>query len=205
MTRLNYHHGDLRNSLIKAGAEILLNEGAASLSLRRVARAAGVSHSAPYSHFPDKHSLIIAISTYGYEILLDTLQIVVTQYQASPARMLLEFAYAYSEFAISNPAFFKLMFSGILEDDHDYRDMDNLTGRGFELLLMVVRNCQDAGVLMIMDTEIQALNLWSLVHGHAALFLERQYSHLTLERVSFKKILHQALQQFTITDLPMLD
>lgn len=205
MTKINYHHGDLRNSLIKAGAEILLKEGTAALTLRRVARQAGVSHSAPYAHFTDKQSLIAAISTQGFESLLDILQSVVNMHQSDPAQMLLEFAYAYSEFAIANPAYFKLMFSGILEDEHEYKDFVNLSTRGFDLLLDVVRICQDAGVLKKMDTEIQALNLWSLVHGHAALFLERQFSHLTLERVSLKKILHHALQQFTITCLPMID
>lgn len=203
MAKINYHHGDLRNTLIRAGAEILLNEGAAALTLRRVARQAGVSHSAPYAHFPDKQSLIAAISTKGYEDLLDILQSVVNRFQVDPARMLLEFAYAYSEFAIANPAYFKLMFSGILEDEHEYKDFENLSTRGFNLLLDVVRICQNACVLEKMDTEIQALNLWSLVHGHAALFLERQFSHLTLERVSFREILHQALQQFSDKDLPL--
>jgi AcrR family transcriptional regulator len=205
MTKMNYHHGDLRNSLIKAGAEILLKEGVASLTLRRVARQAGVSHSAPYAHFTDKQSLIAAISTQGFENLLDILYSVVNLNQSDPAQMLLEFAYAYSEFAIANPAHFKLMFSGILEDEHEYKDFENLSMRGFDLLLDVVRICQDAGVLKKMDTEIQALNLWSLVHGHAALFLESQFSHITLERVSLRKILHHALQQFTITHLPMID
>ena len=97
------------------------------------------------------------------------------------------------------------MFSGILEDEHEYKDFENLSKRGFDLLLDVVCICQDAGVLKKMDTEIQALNLWSLVHGHAALFLESQFSHTTLERVSLRKILHHALQQFTITHLPMID
>ena len=62
----SYHHGDLKNALIKAGADILSNEGVSALSLRKVARKAGVSHAAPYAHFTDKQALIAAISTEGY-------------------------------------------------------------------------------------------------------------------------------------------
>jgi AcrR family transcriptional regulator len=62
MTETTYHHGDLKNALIQAGMEILAEEGLGSLSLRKVAKQAGVSHAAPYAHFNDKQALIAAIS-----------------------------------------------------------------------------------------------------------------------------------------------
>ena len=64
-----YHHGDLKNALIQAGIEILSIEGVKGLSLRRVAKRAGVSHAAPYAHFKDKQALVAAISTEGYKKL----------------------------------------------------------------------------------------------------------------------------------------
>ena len=57
----SYHHGDLKNALIKAGADILSKEGVSALSLRKVAHKAGVSHAAPYAHFADKQALIAAM------------------------------------------------------------------------------------------------------------------------------------------------
>ena len=57
----NYHHGDLRNALIEAGIKIINENGEDALSLRKVAAACGVSHAAPYAHFPDKESLLSAI------------------------------------------------------------------------------------------------------------------------------------------------
>jgi len=69
-----YHHGDLKNALISAGVEILAREGIGALSLRKVAKKAGVSHSAPYAHFKDKQALIAAISIEGFKKLLAELQ-----------------------------------------------------------------------------------------------------------------------------------
>lgn len=66
--RKPYHHGDLKNALIRAGREVLESEnGSAGFDLRLVARKAGVSHAAPYRHFFDKRALITAIVEAGFE------------------------------------------------------------------------------------------------------------------------------------------
>ena len=83
-----YHHGDLKNALIKAGIEILSKEGIGELSLRKVAQHAGVSHSAPYSHFPDKQSLIAAISTEGLHQLYAELDTAISAFSKNPSRQL---------------------------------------------------------------------------------------------------------------------
>src|SRR6185436_14087899 len=98
MPRKKYHHGDLKNALIKAGVEILSKEGIEGLSLRKVAQRAGVSHNAPYSHFPDKQSLIAAISTEGFKQLYDELNVAVSTYINDPKRQLQEGAWAYVQF-----------------------------------------------------------------------------------------------------------
>ena len=64
-----YHHGDLRHALIQAAQEILETEGLAALSLRGVARRAGVSPAAPYHHFPDKRALLDAVAERGFDAL----------------------------------------------------------------------------------------------------------------------------------------
>src|SRR5512147_1727830 len=80
-----YHHGDLKNALIEAGADILSKDGVSGLSLRKVALKAGVSHTAPYAHFADKQALIAAISTDGYRRLYEALSLNVQQHIASSA------------------------------------------------------------------------------------------------------------------------
>ena len=74
MPRKNYHHGDLKNALIKAGIEILSKEGVSGLSLRKAARQAGVSHAAPYAHFADKQTLIAAIASDGHSKINERLE-----------------------------------------------------------------------------------------------------------------------------------
>ncbi len=68
-----YHHGDLRNGLLDAARSILEEESLAALTLRAVARKAGVSHAAPYRHFPNHEALLVELSIEGFEELRETL------------------------------------------------------------------------------------------------------------------------------------
>ncbi|MBI3152701.1 MAG: TetR/AcrR family transcriptional regulator, partial [Chloroflexi bacterium] len=95
-----YHHGDLKNALIKAGVEILAKDGVSGLSLRKVAMRAGVSHAAPYSHFADKQALIAAISTEGFRQLYERVSGVAEEYKSQPQKQLVEAAWAYVQFAL---------------------------------------------------------------------------------------------------------
>ena len=115
-----YHHGDLKNALIKAGVEILAKDGVSGLSLRKVATKAGVSHAAPYSHFADKQALIAALSTEGFRQLYERISLVAEKNKTKPSRQLSEVAWAYVQFAMDDRDRFKVMFSGVLEKEKEY-------------------------------------------------------------------------------------
>src|SRR6266542_1859848 len=102
LKKKTYHHGDLKNALIKAGVEILAKDGVSGLSLRKVASKAGVSHTAPYSHFADKQALIAAISTEGFRQLYEKVSAVAEEYKTKPSRQLVEVAWAYVQFALND-------------------------------------------------------------------------------------------------------
>lgn len=194
MTKVAYHHGDLKNALIKAGAEILLEEGVDSLSLRKVAARAGVSHSAPYAHFNDKRALIAAISTEGFAQLYQQMETAANLYPDDPRQMLVETAHAYVLFAQQSPAFFKLMFSGVLENEPAIPDFVHVSRKNFRLLVSLVKRCQQTGALSPSESEeILVVRLWSLVHGFTALLLEQQFSHTLLERCTLPELLNQIL------------
>jgi AcrR family transcriptional regulator len=197
MPKKQYHHGDLKNALVQAGIEILNEEGIGALSLRKVAGRAGVSHSAPYAHFKDKQAMIAAISTEGFQQLYQRINRVAEANQDEPARLLFETAYAYVRFALDAPASFKVMFSGILEQEKDHPDFVKISKQSFERLVELASRCQAAGLLHSGPPELQALSLWSLVHGFTALLLERQIPSYILEGSPLKELLRQVLNQVT--------
>ncbi|CAG0999464.1 hypothetical protein ANAEL_02845 [Anaerolineales bacterium] len=193
-----YHHGDLKNALIKAGVEILAKDGVSGLSLRKVAARAGVSHAAPYAHFADKQSLIAAISTEGFRQLYEQVSVVVDEYKTNPSRQLIEVAWAYVQFALDDSDRFKVMFSGILEKEKDYPDFVAESHRSFQLVKTVVEANQAAGALRSGPPDLVALSAWSMIHGFIMLLLEGQISHTALEQRDLRGLVEFQLEQIMI-------
>ena len=195
MSATPYHHGDLKNALIKAGVEILAEEGLGGLSLRKVAKQAGVSHAAPYSHFKDKQALIAAISTEGFKQLYTQIEAVKEAHQADPETLLIETAWAYVQFALNAPDRFKLMFSSVLEKEKDYPDFVEISQKNFDQVVEIVEICQKAGTLKAGASDLIALSLWGTVHGFISLLLEGQISHTVLEKAPLKDIVISIIQR----------
>ncbi len=199
--RKTYHHGDLKNALIRAGAEILAAEGVGGLSLRKVAKWAGVSHAAPYAHFADKQSLIAAISTEGFRQLDGRISAIAERHSGDPARQVVEAAWAYAAFAQEDPGRFRLMFSSVLEKEKEYPEFVEATGQNFERVVGIVEACQRAGILRPGPAELMAVAVWGQVHGIIALALEGQISHVVTKDRSLREIIVFALNQITLTEL----
>ncbi|MFN8398507.1 MAG: TetR/AcrR family transcriptional regulator [Anaerolineales bacterium] len=190
-----YHHGDLKNALIQAGVEILAQEGVDGLSLRKVAQHAGVSHSAPYAHFPDKQSLIAAISTEGFNQLHTELEAAISPYSKNPKKQLLEGAKTYVRFAEENTDTFKIMFSGVLEKEKDYPSFVEISSKTFKLVVEVVQACQNADILPTAPADLMAVSVWGQVHGIVSLALEGQVSHTVLDRHSIQDLVLFSIEQ----------
>lgn len=197
MPAKKYHHGDLKNALIQAGIEILAKEGVSGLSLRKVASRAGVSHSAPYSHFKDKQSLIAAITTESFRQLYEELREAIAPFSSDPKRQLTAGALAYAQFALDHTDMFKIMFSGVLEKEKDYPAYVEATRQTFGQVVQVIQACQDAGVLRPAPPEVMAVSVWGQVHGIVSLALEGQISHTVLDRHSVRELVSLAVDQFT--------
>ncbi len=193
-----YHHGDLKNALIKAGVEILAKDGVGGLSLRKVALKAGVSHSAPYSHFADKQALIAAISTEGFRQLYERISEVVDKYSSRPEKQLVEAAWAYVQFAMDERDRFKVMFSGVLEKEKDYPEFVAESRRNFQLIVRIIEINQAAGVLRNGPSDQVTLSAWGIVHGFIMLLLEGQISSTILNRMSLRELLEFQLGQIML-------
>jgi AcrR family transcriptional regulator len=138
-----YHHGDLRAAVLAAAGALIEKEGLASLSIREAARRAGVSHNAPYRHFPDRDALLAALAADGFDALEKFLQ-------GKAGRALGE---AYVRFALEHPQRFRLMFMKGEPRATYERFAAAFAGSGAE-----------AGV--------GAAAAWSLIHGLACLILD---------------------------------
>jgi AcrR family transcriptional regulator len=193
-----YHHGDLKNALIKAGVDILAKDGVSGLSLRKVATKAGVSHAAPYSHFADKQALIAAISTEGFRQLYERISAVAEEYKTKPSMQMIEVAWAYVQFAMDDRDRFKVMFSGILEKEREYPEFVVEAQRNFQMVKMIVEANQAAGVLRSGPSDLVALSAWGIIHGFVMLLLEGQISHTVLEQMSLRELVEFQLEQIML-------
>ena len=199
MSSTTYHHGDLKNALIKAGVEILAREGLGGLSLRKVAKQVGVSHAAPYSHFADKQALIAAISTEGFKQLFFQIEEIIKSHYEEPKILLTETAWAYIQFALNEPDRFKLMFSSVLEKEKDYPDFVEISQQNFQQVVKVIEICQQAGVLKPGPATLTSISVWGAVHGLIMLVLEGQVSHAVLDQFNLQEMLLHTLNQMTTT------
>lgn len=173
MTRTNYHHGALREALLKATLELIETEGIGAVSLRQVARAAGVSPGAPYHHFPDRAALLIALSDEGFHLLAETLT-EAYEAAATPTEALEAILNTYVDFAKTNPAYFRLMFRPELKQSHKSESGTEAAHAAFAVLENTVAECVAAS-----DREVVTIAMWSLVHGFASLWLDGQLDHRT--------------------------
>ncbi len=147
-----------------AALDLLRQDGAEAISLRAVARRAGVSAMAPYRHYPDKEALLAAVAALGFERFRDALR---SADAAAPAgQALVAQAQAYVGFALQNPALFRLMFGPKRLGAHP-----ELWAAG-EAAYGVLADRVAAETPVAADREARALGCWSLVHGLAMLLLD---------------------------------
>ena len=155
-----YHHGDLPATLLRAGGKILEKEGVEALTVRALTRRTGVSHAAPYRHYPDREALLAALAAEGFAMLGKA------QREAAAAGGLRGMGEAYVRFALEHPQRFRLMFGGQLQIARHpaLREIATQTFAGLSGALAArVPGAQGAR-----DASIAA---WALVHGLAQLLL----------------------------------
>jgi AcrR family transcriptional regulator len=162
-SRAAYHHGDLRSALVRAALELLEASGGSALSLRAVARRAGVSPAAPYRHYADREALVSAVAAVGYRELAGRL----ARAHPSPStpEQLASVAVAYVQFALERPALFRIMFGEPCHRENDERSAATAA------VSMYVRGIVERSFPEA-NTEALATAIWALVHGLAFLHLD---------------------------------
>ncbi|MFG1931438.1 TetR/AcrR family transcriptional regulator [Mycobacterium sp. NPDC048908] len=168
MSRDTYHHGDLKAVILAKAAALVAERGADGISLRELAREAGVSHAAPAHHFTDRRGLFTALAAEGWYLLAEALK------GARPD--FIDAALAYVRFALDHPGHYAVMFDRSLINTEDQELIAAVGAAGTELA---------QGVATLGDSEAKgdpqaaALAAWSLVHGFSLLWLNKAIDNNT--------------------------
>jgi AcrR family transcriptional regulator len=209
MSSKQYHHGDLKASLIEAANIILLRDGADALSLRAIAAEVGVSHMAPYAHFKNKKELIKSIAEAGFVQMADTMEVVAIELKSkknlSPGELVLAYGASYLEFATANPQLYRLMLGqvetrGRKTKKDEVEVSADIAGSKNSVSSPFIESSQKPFILLREafalrgdnddKVKAQALGAWSMVHGMAALIIE---GHIQVPKgTSFKHFLAAA-------------
>jgi AcrR family transcriptional regulator len=165
-----YHHGHLRQALIAAARALITETQDWTFSLREVARRAGVSHNAPYNHFPDKRDMLAAIAADGFETLRER-TLLASGNAASACDALAACAHAYVQNGVENPALYRLMFGSALARSNQWPAEARDAGKRAKTVLddIIVRGARSGEFAVCPESPEElsgaALSLWSAVHG----------------------------------------
>lgn len=176
--RTTYHHGDLRRALVAAARDVVRESGPDALSLREVARRAGVSQTAPYRHFADRRALVAAVAAEGFR---DLHARVVRGIAAATdnKRALRVVAEQYVAFAIDRPSEYRLMFGDELANGEALPELEEASVAVFGLLRSGISALRERGVIINKPVDPIAITCWSTMHGLAMLILDGQVPWLT--------------------------
>jgi AcrR family transcriptional regulator len=159
-----YHHGDLRAACVEAGLRLVAEGGADEVTIRGVARLAGVSHTAPLHHFRDRDELVAAVAQVGFDRLVDDASAAIDDTALDPLERLTRYGEAYIRRAVETPGLYRLMFDAAACEV------------GYEAYEMLIRLVAASG-LGGADPDPTALLLWAQVHGLAGLYAEGKLAH----------------------------
>jgi AcrR family transcriptional regulator len=158
--------------VLDAAIALAVARGVEALSIREVARRAGVTHQAPYHYFKDRAAILAAIAEESFVMLGDVLIAARDSAADRPEDQIEACGRAYFDFAVEQPARFRIMFR---PESHDPRTsgVTAASQRALQVLLRVILDAQAAGVAPLGDPMALSLTAWSTAHGLSALWVDR--------------------------------
>jgi AcrR family transcriptional regulator len=173
----SYHHGNLRSALIRASFALIARDGVGALTLRKVAKMAGVTHAAPYAHFVDKEDLIAALKQEGFTELKRQVEAILGSQAAPDRALLVKAAGAYVRFALDSPAMFQVMFRNPLPTDRPQTGHD-FVRPGQEIFALLEKAFAALSPQDEATRKRNALMGWAMIHGLVSLRIDGPLSHI---------------------------
>ena len=166
-SRSKYHHGELRSALVSLAVKEIAWAGVEKLSLRSLARQAGVSPTAPFRHFPDKQTLLAGIAIEGFKELATRLT-QTSETNAGIEERFIELGATYVGFAQDFPVHYQLMFGAVLGDFSASRELQEASASAYAVLDATLTEIKSNQQLEH-DVAVLGGRVWSTVHGMASL------------------------------------
>lgn len=191
-----YHHGDLRAALVDAARKELHAVGWKDLSLRSVARRAGVTHTAAYHHFKDKHALLAQIAMEGFALLDKRMAEAMDDAgpNADPIERLMASGEGYLRMAQEDPQAYDLMFNGLEFDRGDPQVFHETARNPFQRLVAAVAAARAHSGRTRGELIIDALIHWEVVHGAAMLMRAGHYDRMKVQREGHARYIGDVLR-----------
>lgn len=169
--RRPYHHGNLRHALLDEAVATIRADGVEALTLRGIGARLGVSRTALYRHFADKRALLAAVATEGFRMLRQ--QLVAAWEAGGRGREGFEgMGMAYVRFAVANPAHYRVMFGGFIEDKGSDPELEVEAAAAFQALVDALVARQRDAAVRDEDVRQVAQFVWAVVHGVAMLAID---------------------------------
>jgi len=172
-----HHHGNLRAALIEAGLALLQTGGPETLSIRKLAAKAGVSHAAPAHHFANLTALHSALMAEGYKMFADSMRAEISNASDDPRERILAAGRGYLSFAQNNEGLFNLIFGGTPRDVDD-ENLRKASEDAYDVLREICAPITKGEG----GSEANELMIWSLIHGLARLMLHSKRDSINPEQ-----------------------
>jgi AcrR family transcriptional regulator len=167
-----YHHGHLREALIKVAYQQIEQEGAIALNLSQLAQQIGVSQPAVYRHFPNKQAIAISVALRGFEQLAEALQKATQNIESDAFASIRAIAKAYVEFAMNHREIARMMFS--MKERVTDPALQNASKAAAVPLFRIVETAKRDDRLRNHDVEQAVRIMWATIHGLAMLLMDEQ-------------------------------
>ena len=174
MSEDKYHHGDLKEMLIKNGIKLLKESGCAGFSMRKLSAMCNVSHAAPYKHFKSKEEIIDAVMKYVLQELENALVDVAEKYKDNPQQLTIELGKQYVKFMIDNPDYLKVLFLSDFETKIMIKD-GNIESEFTAFNIFKVNAIRAFKMCGIREDEYSRniIAMWAMVHGIAIMIANK--------------------------------
>lgn len=196
----DYHHGDLRRSLVEATVRLVAEHGVDGFTLRAAAKLAGVSDGAPYHHFADKEALLAAVAEESFELLCDAMSAAGDGHEGNASTKAQAMSVEYVLFAARHPARFRIMWSPFGRGRSRYRGLRKAAQRADRLLRQCLVQSLGEGMPNRNVTDRCVTVARAVVHGLSVLAIDGHLKTDGLNERTLKRLAWDAMKQLSRSD-----